>query len=214
MKDTIEVAPDPEPVIRRGFESPDVDYKGPGSWAAWTSDEKAELIRDMMAMGNSDRPGWIILGVGETGDGGWSLDGVEDAAAKSFDPSNIGGLAKRKSDPPPSFIVVQAVLDSKHFPCIRVAPFSTVPHVCRESSGDKLQEGAVYVRTSACETSKVTTAEQMRALIERAVQIHADDIVGKIERLVNRTRPATAATDPVAAERVRRMAEEARKRAQ
>ena len=51
-----------ETLVRRGFESLDVDYKAAGNWREWSSDQKAELIRDMMAMGNSDRPGWIIFG--------------------------------------------------------------------------------------------------------------------------------------------------------
>jgi predicted HTH transcriptional regulator len=177
-----------ETLVRRGFESPDVDYKASGNWRDWSSDQKAELIRDMMAMGNSDRPGWIIFGVAEAGNGSWSLDGVDPDDATTFDATAIGSKLKRHCDPEVSFASLTAVVDSKSYVAIRVSPFETVPHICKASSGSVLDEGAVYVRTEACQTTKVTTAEQMRRLIDRGTQNHADAIVGRIERLIGRSR--------------------------
>jgi len=171
-------------LVRRGYESQDVDYKGPGSWKTWNSDQKAELIRDMMAMGNSDRPGWIILGVAEGTGAGWMHVGLTDVEAKSFDPSDIGKKVKRQSDPEVRFSVRRAEVDGKAYIAIRTEPFGSVPHVCKTSSGTVLDEGAIYVRTEAAETSKVTTAEQMRRLVDRGIQVHADLIVGRIASLV------------------------------
>lgn len=175
-----------ESLIRRGHETPDVDVKGPGNWKTWVSAEKAELIRDMMAMANSDRPGWIIIGISEGAGGDWVYDGLTDAGMSSFDPSDIGKKAKRLADPEIRFSVHRPEVDGRRYIAIRVEPFQTMPHICVQSSGDVLAEGAIYVRSEACESTRVTRAEQMRRLVERAVQTHADKIVNQIGGLMAR----------------------------
>ena len=171
-------------LIRKGHESPDLDAKGPGSWKNWGNAEKAELVRDMMAMANSDRPGWILLGISEGTAGEWVYDGLTDSESASFDPSDIGKKVKRLADPEVQFAVHRLEVDGRRYAAIRVDPFLTMPHICRTSSGTVLDEGAVYVRNEACETTRVTTAEQMRRLVERAIQMHADSIVGRIAELM------------------------------
>ncbi len=188
-----------EALVRRGRESPDVDAKGPGNWNSWSAAEKAELVRDMIAMANSDRPGWIILGISEGAAGEWVYDGLTDAQSASFDPSNIGGKVKRFADPEVTFSVHRQQVDGQLYAAIRVEPFQTMPHMCRASSGTVLDEGGVYVRSEACQTTRVTTAAQMRSLIDRAVQMHADSIVGRIAGLIaqaGRLAPSVAAPEP------------------
>lgn len=165
-----------EALIRRGRESPDLDAKGPGNWSSWSKPEKAELVRDMMGMANSDRPGWILLGISEDNAGTWVHDGLTDSQSASFDPSDIGKKVRRLADPEVKFSVHRVDVEGKRYVAIRVEPFQTLPHIAKASSGT-IDEGAVYVRSEACETTKVTTAEQMRRLIERAIQMHADSIV-------------------------------------
>jgi predicted HTH transcriptional regulator len=173
-----------EALVRRGHESPDVDAKGPGSWKVWSKAEKAELVRDMMAMANSDRPGWILLGISEGTAGEWVYDGLTDAQSASFDPSDIGKKVKRLADPEVQFSVHRLEVDSRRYAAIRATPFQTMPHICKTSSGTVVEEGTIYIRTEACETTRVTTAEQMRRLVERAIQMHADSIVGRIAELI------------------------------
>lgn len=173
-----------ESLVRRGHESPDVDAKGPGHWGSWNAEEKAELIRDMMAMGNSDRPGWIIIGISEGVAGEWLYVGLSDAQSASFDPSNVGKKVRQLSDPEIAFDVQRPQVDGKRYVAIRVEPFQSTPYVCKASVGNVLQEGTVYVRTEACETKRVAAAAQMRRLIERATQSDADSIVNRIATLM------------------------------
>ena len=187
-----------ESLIRRGHESPDVDYKGPGNWRTWKRAEKVELARDMMAMGNSDRPGWIILGISEGPGGQWVYEGLSESAASSFDPTRVGTLIKRYCDPEASFTVHRTTVDGRLYVAISVAPFQTRPHVCKQSCGEVVEESAVYVRTEACQTSKITTAEQMRRLIDRATQVHADSIVQRIEEFYVRVHGPLAPMPPPA----------------
>ncbi len=188
-----------EALVRRGHESPDVDAKGPGSWKVWGKAEKAELVRDMMAMANSDRPGWILLGISEGDAGEWVYDGLTEAQSASFDASTIGGKVKRFADPEVAFSVHRARIDGRRYVAIRTEPFHNMPHICKASHPDILDEGAIYIRNEACESMKVASAEQMRELIERAVQMHADSIVGRIAELMaqaGRLAPSVAAPEP------------------
>lgn len=208
------VALEIEGLIHRGRESPDVDAKAPGSWRVWSKAEKAELVRDMMAMANSDRPGWIILGVSEGTAGEWVYDGLTDAQSASFDPSDIGNKVKRLADPEVQFSVHRREVDGRRYVAIRVEPFQTMPHVCKSSSGSVVEEGAIYVRTEACETTRVTTAEQMRRLVERAIQMHADSIVGRIAQLMAQAGILGAVTEaPKPEEEWARQIQEARQEA-
>ena len=170
-------------LVRRGYESPDVDYKAPASWRRMSGADKAELVRDVMGMANASRPGWIIYGISEGSGGQWVRNGVDEQSARSFDPSTIGNKIRRYCDPEASFAVHRQEVDGRLYVAIRVAPFQSVPHICRKSHGDVLSEGAVYVRTAASETSKVQDAGQMRALLDRGIQIHADLIVHRLEEL-------------------------------
>jgi predicted HTH transcriptional regulator len=153
----------------------------------------------MMAMANSDRPGWILLGIAEGQAGEWLYEGLSAAQSASFDPSDIGKKVKRLADPEVKFSVHRVKVRRKLYVAIRVEPFQTMPHICRASSGTVLEEGAIYVRNEACETSKITTAEQARKLIERATQTHADSIVGRIAELMaqaGRLAPSVVAPEP------------------
>ena len=188
-----------EGLIHQEHESPDVDAKAPGSWKVWSKAEKAELVRDMMAMANSDRPGWILLGISEGAAGEWLYDGLTEAQSASFDPSKIGGKVKRLADPEVRFSVHRVEVDSKRYVAIRTEPFERMPHICKASHPGVLDEGAIYIRNEACESTKVATAEQMRELVERAVQMHADSIVARIAELMaqaGRLAPSVVAPEP------------------
>ncbi len=186
-------------LVTRGFESPDLDYKAPGGWTQWSDAEKAELIRDLASMGNSHRPGWIIIGV-EEGDAGTFVGaGITDDQASGFDPTPIGLWAKNYIDPPIQFRIHKPRLDGRLYAAIQVQPFQTVPHVCVRNYGSVLHEAAIYIRTDACQTAKISNAAQMRALIDRATTNSADALVARIDEIYRRAgsaaRLSVAATD-------------------
>lgn len=196
-------------LIRRGRESRDVDFKGPGNWQSWNEASKAELVRDMMAMGNGDRPGWIIIGVA-TGPAGEALrQGLEEAAAKSFDPTPIGEKVRQHCDPEIEFDVYRVTVDERWYVAIHVSPFPRVPYLCRAGFPRILVQGAFYTRSEAAQSVKVNRAEQMRRIPDRATLVHADSIVRRMEQLIERSRgiaprdePPT--TDPLEYERLLR----------
>ena len=180
------------PIVRLGRERPDLDYKGPGDWGDWSRAQKAELLRDMIAFANGDTPGYVVIGA--TDDAGVVKDyvGLTETEAQSFDPSKIADMMKRYADPEVPFDLYKPAVDGKTYVVIRVPPFSTVPHICRESCGEVLQEAAIYVRGEGARTIKVPSAQHMRRMVDRATQVNADSLVERIRRLVSVAPPKEA----------------------
>lgn len=176
------------PVVTYGSERPDLDYKGPVNWDEWRDRDKANLVRDMIALANAEVPGYIVIGA--TDDGGVvnSYDGLSDSQIESFDPSKIADKVKRYADPEVRFILYKPTIDGKRYAVTRVYPFDTAPHICRTSYGEVLQEAAIYVRGEGSRTIKVPSSEYMRRIVDRAVQSSADNLVDRIRRLVGATK--------------------------
>jgi predicted HTH transcriptional regulator len=172
------------PIVKYGKERPDLDYKGPVNWNNWARREKAELVRDVMALANSDIPGYIIIGATDEGGVVRSYDGLSDEEIQSFDPSKIADKVKRYADPEVRFELYKPTVDGKRYVVIRVLPFQSVPHICRMSYNDILEEAAVYVRGEGARTTKIPSSEHMRRLVDRSIQISADTLVDRIRRLV------------------------------
>jgi len=173
------------PIVRYGYERPDLDYKGPGNWNSWSERDKAELVRDMMALANSEVPGYVVIGATDDAGAVHSYDGLDESQIKSFDASKIADKMKRYADPEVHFELYKPTVDGKIYVVIRVLPFEAVPHVCRASSGDVLQEAAVYVRGEGARTMKVPSAEYMRRMIDRAIEQGGDMLVDRIRRLLS-----------------------------
>lgn len=171
-------------IVKWGHERPDLDYKEPGNWRAWSRANKAELVRDMMALGNLDVPGYIVIGATDDGGVVRSYDGLNDMELTSFDPSSIADKVKRYSDPEVRFEMYKPTVDGSRYVVVRTLPFQTVPHICTDSCGQVLDEAAIYIRGEGARTIKVQSAEQMRRLVERAIQINSDAVVNRVRELV------------------------------
>lgn len=178
------------PIVRTGHETPYLDYKAAGDWRAWNRADKAELVRDMMALANSDMPGYVVIGVSELPDKTFCFDGVSEEQAGSFDASSIADSVREFADPEVRFLIRKPHVDGRLYVVVRVAPFEAVPHICRRNSGDVLQQAAVYIRSEGAQTIKVPSAEYMRRLTDRATQNSADAILSMVRRLVTHARPS------------------------
>ncbi len=172
------------PIVKYGHERPDLDYKMSVNWDEWPNADKASLIRDMMALANSDVPGYIVIGATDDGGVVRSYDGLSDSEIESFDPSKIADKMKRYADPEVHFEVYKPIVDGKRYVVVRVLPFQTVPHICRMSYASILEEAAIYVRGEGARTIKVPSAEYMRRLVDLAIQTSTDVLVDRIRRLV------------------------------
>lgn len=165
-------------------ETASIEYKGSVGWDELDRRGQREIIRDLMAFGNSDTIGYLVIGV-DTGSGAtFERNGVSEEQAASYDPTPIGELVREFSDPEVQFTIHVPELQGKRFVVFRISPFATVPHICRKPYNGILQQGAIYVRTDNAQTIKVPTAQHMRRLIDRAVFNQGDSLLAQIRSLV------------------------------
>lgn len=145
-----------EPIIF-GFdrENAEVDYKRAIGWGELGPRGQHELIRDLMAFGNSDRFGYIVIGVRQSENGGFERTGISDEQAASYQPEQIGQMARLFSDPEVQCSLHTPELQGRLFVVLWIAPFSSVPHICRQSYDIVLDQAAIYVRRDRAQTIKV-----------------------------------------------------------
>lgn len=176
-----------EKLIERKAESANLDYKGGFKWHKENRDLQFELLRDIMAMANTRDGGTIIFGVE---DGSFELKGVSEAIRDSLDQTDIAQRLHCYGSPKAKIDVQKAIISSKHVVVVSVAEFEDVPIICTDSikrnqSKDLiLRKGAIYIRTSAATTEEISSEQDMRDLIGRAMTKRADELVRNIEIVI------------------------------
>lgn len=176
-----------EKLIERKAESANLDYKGGFKWHKENRDLQFELIRDLMGMANTRDGGTIILGVE---DGSYELKGVNKEIRDSLDQTDIAQMLHRYGSPKARIDVKKATISYKHVVVINVAEFEDVPIISADSiSKNKskdliLRKGAIYIRTSAATTEEISSEQDMRDLIGRAMLKRSDELLGNIEKII------------------------------
>ncbi len=117
---------------------------------------------------------------------------MSEEQAAGFDPTPIGEWVTNYFEPPIRFRLHKPRVNGKLFVVTQVHPFQTVPHICIKSYDTVLHQAAIYVRSEACQTVKVQSADKMRALVERATTNSADALVARIDELLRRASQNTA----------------------
>ncbi|HLC30060.1 MAG TPA: ATP-binding protein [Dehalococcoidia bacterium] len=170
-----------------------IEYKSGIGWNEMDRRSQVGLIKDLMAFGNSDTFGYLVVGVSETDSSVYERTGVSEEQAASYDPTPIGEVVRTYSDPEVQFTIHVPELQGRRFVVFRVAPFATVPHICRQSYDNVLEQAAIYVRTDNAQSIKVPTTQHMRRLVERATFNQRGSLLAQIRELVG---PGAGATQP------------------
>ncbi len=160
-------------------ESRGVDFKGPIRW----DDIKNDIVKDILAMGNTRDGGIIILGVGEA-DSSWEISGLSDEQVESYDPDDMIAHVNKYASPPMEFSVVKHVDEkNRNFVVIHVPEFSEIPFVCKKNSNG-VREGAIYVRPlGKAESREVQNAEEMRDLLDVGIDKSVRNYLGRLGRI-------------------------------
>lgn len=176
---------DLEPIVF-GFdrETAVIEYKSGIGWNEMDRRAQRELIRDLMAFGNSDTFGYLVVGVSQTDSGVYERSGVSEEQAASYDPTPVGEVVRTYSDPEVQLTIHLPGFQRRRFVVFRIAPFSTVPHICRQSYDNVLEQAAIYVRTDNAQSIKVPTAQHMRRLVDRATFNQRETLLAQIRSLV------------------------------
>lgn len=128
-------------------------------------EHKVRLLRAIGAFGNTDKGGYIIVGISDDR----QVVGLRPEIAKQFDQTNIQRMAGNHFTPPGAIQVRRHERDGKALVIIDVQPFREVPSVVsRHLDGGKehLREGQVLVRNGAAESKVMTTETELRALCD------------------------------------------------
>jgi predicted HTH transcriptional regulator len=114
-------------IVKRGYESKDLDYKAPISWSTRGPDKKAacELVKDIMAMANT-LGGHLVIGVSET-PSGLRYDGLTNEQASSFDSSKVNSFIAKYAEPPINCKAVRVACEGNDYVVILVPVFEETP---------------------------------------------------------------------------------------
>ncbi len=160
----------------RGALSGNLDYKAAISWPKKGTDERAKLIRHMIAFANSRDGGYLLIGVDDKTKKPIGLTGQQLA---SWDVSSVVESLDPYAGPVPVLDICQADLPSGEvLVLVRIAPFSEQPVVCLRDHIETgvgtrprrtlLRKGALYVRTTGASTTEANTEPLLRELLDRA----------------------------------------------
>ncbi len=168
---SVEELPAPQVAyLTMGAESRALEFKSSYSWDS--PQHQLRLIRTLMAMSNNRDGGAVVIGVTENEDGTYTPTGVEDDDFTTFDPDIVADRTSKFSDAPLNLTTIKGGWGGMLFVVFEVGAADRAPTICKSADGGQkiLQNGQVYVRPlGKPETRAVTTHQEMRDLIDQAV---------------------------------------------
>ncbi len=167
-------------------ENKSLDYKQSMNWETATAEAKGAVVKDVLAMANTQDGGRIVFGVR---DGDFEGVGLPEDQFGSFDATRFTDFLNRYTDPPFGCSVHKFVIDGRRFVAIEVPEFTDVPIICKADLNDTnnrqiLRRGATYIRTDRASSEIVSTSEAMRDLMNRALVRRGDQLLKMVERLI------------------------------
>jgi len=175
-------------LVARRTETKNLDYKQSMNWETSSKDEKASIVKDILAMINTQDGGRIIFGVRNED---FELTGVTSEDLKSWDPTKVNDFLHKYADPLHSCVVYKVDIEGKHVVAVDVPEFSEIPIVCKkdchsavDSSEHILKKGQIYIRTDKATSEGISSPEQTRELLGRALAKKGDELLGLIQRLI------------------------------
>ena len=184
-----------EVVLRRGFESKDLDYKGPCAWEQDDKKLRCEIVKDIVALANT-KGGFIVVGVSETPTG-FSFDGLTEEQCKSFETTRLNDFVQKYADPPINARVIKHESEGRNFVIIEVPRFPDTPHICQSNFDGVLARGRVYVRTDNNASAPIENASDMRAIVEHAVRNRGDQLLASFRAILTGTPQAVPGTSDI-----------------
>ncbi len=166
----VHIPTDWRPIIYRGVESEELDYKAAQDWNELSRAGKAKFVRHCMALANT-KGGYIVVGVGEDQAGRPCVySGLTERQSRSFDPTAVGNFINNYADPEIDFSLERPEVDGKHYAVFVVRRFNSLPHVCAYGCEGELQQGILYIRTAEASSRPAFRSQEIHALIQRSLR--------------------------------------------
>ena len=180
-------------ILRRGYESKELDYKGPMTWDEASKDVCCGLVKDILGMANT-LGGFIVVGVAE-GPSGFSWQGLTPEELRSFETSRVNRFLQNYAEPPVNVLLRKVDDGGKQFVILEVPAFPDTPHLCVKDYPKILSAPTLYVRTDNNETAPIRSSSDFRVVLERAVRNRSDALLTSMRSILTAgtvPQPATA----------------------
>lgn len=166
-------------------ENKSLDYKQSLNWSTASAQDKGAVIKDVLAMANTQDGGKLLFGVR---DGDFEAVGLTEEEFESFDATRFNDFLARYADPAFGCGIHKFTLDGIRIVAVEVPEFNDVPTICKADLNDgnrqTLKRGATYIRTERAASEVVSSADAMRELMNRAVVKRGDQLLKMVERLI------------------------------
>ena len=168
-------------MIELGHETSGVEFKGPGPWT--DRQLRAQVVRAALAMANRRDGGKVIIGVADNG-GVLSPIGLNEDDLNTWRYDDIAAGIAAYADPSVSFERQVKEYNGNQYIILEVDEFADIPVLCKRGYQDVLRNGACYVRSRRKpETSAIPTQEDMRDLLELAIDKGVVKYLARAERV-------------------------------
>lgn len=169
-------------ILSGRYETNNRDFKSAVFW----EEKREEFVKDLIAFANTRGGGELYVG--------WNPDdeaysGLSEAQLKSFDSTIISEQVNKYASSPVSLSVTAMEYEDKQLVRIKVQEFESEPilfaKMLHAKGGEQIlaREGDLWIRDNAA-TVRVSTASQMRDVLERALEKKANDIANSVYRIV------------------------------
>lgn len=169
-------------ILSGRYETNNRDFKSAVFW----EEKREEFVKDLIAFANTRGGGELYVG--------WNPDdeaysGLSEAQLKSFDSTIISEQVNKYAASPVDLTVTEMEYEGKKLVRIKVKEFASEPilfgKMLHASGGQHIlaREGDIWIRDNAA-TVRVSSAAQMRDILERALEKRANDIANSVYRIV------------------------------
>lgn len=178
-------------LLNQKKENKNIDYKEMFNWKTSSKELKLGIIKDILAMMNTEGGGKLIFGVS---DDTYAFIGLSLSDYQSFDSTNINDLLIPYCDPQYTCEVYKYEIEGKKVAVIDVPEFSDVPVICAKDyhtpqNKHILKKGSIYIRTNKGSSEIINSSRDMRDLIDRAINWRSEHFILKIENLLQYMQP-------------------------
>lgn len=174
-------------LLDKKTENKNLDYKEKLNWLDSDNEEKLKIIKDILAMANTQDGGRIIFGVTDDFD----LKGLSEEDYNSFDTTRVNDFLQSYTDPKFSCFIHKYILyGDKRFILIDVPEFSEIPIICKKNGHSSkenkliLNSGQIYHRTEGATSQIISSSEEMRNFLQRCIVKKGDQLLRDIKSLI------------------------------
>ncbi|PIR19991.1 MAG: hypothetical protein COV45_08435 [Deltaproteobacteria bacterium CG11_big_fil_rev_8_21_14_0_20_47_16] len=174
-------------------ETQNLDFKLNLNWKNASKRARLEIVKDVLSIANVQDGGHIVVGVD---DSTYEPVGVDSETFASFDVTSFNQFLQSYADPVFSCHIHKIGEDKERkFVIIDIPEFQEIPIIAKQDGHDSdgnqiIKSGQVYYRTEKATCGIISSAQDMRELLGRALMKRKQDLLHSIESIMQGRPPA------------------------